>query len=258
MEAQILKKLGLQNHKNLLEKTTELLRLLQIKSSGLSGIDDYAKISICVDLATSLLGISTDLLDIIKQSGLKKTVYEKYKRNIEKILNLNKPLRISEICVHLNCNEVSEKATNLLNMYEDHINKSNDNDIDLSHPQYAAMAVFQACKLNKVKIIKAKILGFSHLRPSQWTRLEQQWDKFITEYNDLLKKSSCKPKSVTQVVSESKEINSQTQDRANKAEIEDYETWKARIINKAKEDLKQMKLGHMNKDVESVNFDDSL
>lgn len=78
----------------------------------------------------------------IKLSGLKKNIYQNNHNIIEKILDLNRQLTVSELCVQLSCTVVKEIAEEILTKYG-----SNDNKIkDLTHPQYVAAAVYTACK----------------------------------------------------------------------------------------------------------------
>lgn len=78
----------------------------------------------------------------MKLSNLKKTAYFNSLHIIEKILDLDKPLTISEVCVQLSCTVVKDVAEQILKKYkeEDEIGR------DFAHPQYTAVAVYTACR----------------------------------------------------------------------------------------------------------------
>lgn len=61
---------------------------------------------------------------------------------MEKILNLDKQVSVSELCVQLSCTEAREVAERILHAY-----KTNDKQCkDITHPQYTAAAVYTSCK----------------------------------------------------------------------------------------------------------------
>lgn len=156
----------------------------------------------------------------------------------EKLLDLNKLIGVNDICVQLNLNEVNKKAGELLQLYTDMVT-SQQRDLDMCHPQYAAMAVYQACKLSKLKVSKSKIMAFSNLRPSQWQHLEQRWDKFlIKQYKGLMDNRLKGTRNNEQKSDENKEnYNVEVVHEKRKHEVEDYYKWKQKMIKMAQEKL---------------------
>ncbi|XP_050325950.1 origin recognition complex subunit 6 [Bactrocera neohumeralis] len=243
---QMLTKMGLRDEPSMQSKTLELLRILELRSSNAPlQLNEYAKTVLCADIATTVLGIACDMEQNVKLSTLRKSHYNKHKRMIEKILDVNKIVGVNDICVQLNITEVSQKAVELLELYKTIMAKESANDEnDLIHPQYAAMAVFQAAKILKQKSSKAKIMSFSNLRPTQWQQLELRWNKFLTKY---YKETSDKKQRLR--VGESNEetesnaefLKSQSCVENKKrlaSSVEDYEQWKKRILAKAEEQLR--------------------
>ncbi|XP_018796562.1 PREDICTED: origin recognition complex subunit 6 [Bactrocera latifrons] len=239
---QMLTKMGLRDEPSMQSKTLELLRILELRSANAPlQLNEYAKTVLCADIATTVLGIACDVEQNVKLSTLRKSHYNKHKRMIEKILDVNKIVGVNDICVQLNMTEVSQKAVELLELYKTIIAKESANDEnDLIHPQYAAMAVFQAAKILKQKSSKAKIMSFSNLRPTQWQHLELRWNKFLTKY---YKETSDKRQRLR--VGESNEgteiLKSQSCVENKKrlaSSVEDYEQWKKRILEKAEEQLR--------------------
>lgn len=83
----------------------------------------------------------------MKLSGLKKSSYQSNLHVIETLLNLDKPLTVSELCVQLGCTVVKELAEEILDKY-----RLSDNKIkDLRHPQYAIAAVYTACRYDNAE-----------------------------------------------------------------------------------------------------------
>lgn len=161
-----------------LSKTSEILRRLEGKSIATgTKFGEYAKTVIGIDLATQLLGISFDIKTAQNGSGLGKTDYARYKRTISTVLDLIQTVDIPKICVQLGLTHVQNTAEKLFDEYRQFYTKNNGNESDLSHPQYAAMAVHLACRKEKVKLPKSSVMAFSHLKAQQWETLEKSWNK---------------------------------------------------------------------------------
>uniref|UniRef100_A0A182P353 Origin recognition complex subunit 6 n=1 Tax=Anopheles epiroticus TaxID=199890 RepID=A0A182P353_9DIPT len=241
---QLIRKLGLANYESVAPKATELQRLLEIRSSG-GNIGDYAKATICIDLASSLLGFPFDNDTAMKLSGLKKSAYANARRTLEKLLDINKTLGIGEICVQAGVSQVQKEAATLLEAYKQYA--GGQGELDFTHPQYATMAVFQACKRQKVKPPKTKLVSFSHLRPAQWSLLEKNWEKFLAS-GPIAGSAAQQGKAAQTRSGEAKETQSveavadssgtgAVRKHASPEKIEPYQNWKKRMLEKAYRDL---------------------
>ncbi|XP_053671016.1 origin recognition complex subunit 6 [Anopheles nili] len=245
---QLIQKLGLANHESVAPKTTELQRLLDIRASGglLANFGDYAKVTLCIDLASSLLGLPFDGETALKLSGLKKTAYANGRRTLEKILDINKVIGIGEICVPLGLSQVQQDATKLLEAYKRYTTGTGQSEIDFSHPQYAAMAVFQACKKQKVKPPKTKLLPFSHLKPTQWSMLEKNWEKFLTVAPSIRQQvdklaEAATPKDGQHPEQGKENPTGATRKHRSPEKIEPYHNWKKRMLEKAYRELELLR-----------------
>lgn len=237
---QMIMKLGLSDNEQLLPKATELLRLLHVKSgAGVTNLGDYAKVTICIDLASGLLGLPFDSEIALKMSGLKKTAYANSRRTLEKILDLNKPIGITEMCTQLGLNHIHKEAAALLESYQRYVS-SNHSEIDFAHPQYIAMAIFQTCKKQKIKPPKSKLVSISHLKPAQWSVLEKNWDNFLATRSN---KTQGKEQDEREAVNESADEQTTPTKQGNclkhssPEKIEPYVNWKKRILEKAYREL---------------------
>uniref|UniRef100_A0A1B0BAQ1 Origin recognition complex subunit 6 n=1 Tax=Glossina palpalis gambiensis TaxID=67801 RepID=A0A1B0BAQ1_9MUSC len=236
---QLFNKIGLRDVPNIIEKTSELMRLLELKSANIPlQINEYAKIVISGDIAAKVLGVACDQEQAIKISGLRKTHYINNRRMMEKLLDINKPLSIKELCNKLNLGDVWKKAEELLQLYHN-VMISENIDVDINHPQYSIMAVYMACKLCKKKVSKPKLLPLSNLRPTQWQHLEQRWNKLLALHYKECANNEDEPSNVhNNNAQEAGEITINTKGSQQlPSEIEDYETWKVRVLNEAKAKL---------------------
>ncbi|XP_034650546.1 origin recognition complex subunit 6 [Drosophila subobscura] len=236
---QLIAKMGLREEPNVMEKTTELVRLLELRSTNVPlQINEYGKIVLCVDLASCLLGIGLDKEQALKLSGLRKSHYLNNKRMFEKLLDLNKLVTVNDICVQLSLNEVSRKAEELMTLFRGLVSTENT-DIDTDHPQYAAMAVFHACRLLKKKVSKPKLMPFSNLRPTQWQQLEQQWERMIAKHYKESKVVS--PPGLDGKLKASQQENLPSDSKKSlKPDVEDYEKWKSRMLAMAQAKLREL------------------
>lgn len=250
---EMINKLGLSEHEQLLPKSTELLRLLQLKPTGSTvNLGAYDKVVICIDLAANLLGVPFDNEIALKLCSIKKSAYANGKRTLEKILDISKVISINEICVQLGLNQVQKEALTMLENYRRYAGTVQSN-VDFSHPQYATMAVFQACKKMKVKPPKAKLVKLSHLKPTQWAMMEKTWDNFLTQTKQhsapaTTSKIDEETESHRSVVREGmEEATADTRTigvkRSSPEKTEPYENWKKRMLEKAFRELKALQQG---------------
>ncbi|KAH8402293.1 hypothetical protein KR009_011080 [Drosophila setifemur] len=241
---QLITKMGLRDEPNVKEKTTELVRLLELRSTNVPlQINEYGKIVLCADLASCLLGIGFDKEQALKLSGLRKSHYLNNKRMFEKLLDLNKLVNVSDICVQLNLSEAARKAEELMTLFKA-VAATEGIGIDTEHPQYAAMAVFHACLMLKKKVAKTKLMPFSNLRPTQWQQLEQQWERMIAKHYKENKVVTSFDLDEKLKQSQKENLKSQPPKKPQKPQAEDYEKWKARMLEAAYAKLKELDESH--------------
>ncbi|EDV58201.1 uncharacterized protein Dere_GG25256 [Drosophila erecta] len=245
---QLIAKLGLREEPNVLEKTTELVRLLELRSTNVPlQINEYGKIVLCADLASCMMGIGFDKEQALKLSGLRKSHYLNNKRMFEKLLDLNKLPSVNDICVQLGLNEVARKAEELMTVFKG-VTATEGTDIDTTHPQYATMAVFQACRLIKNKVSKSKLMPFSNLRPSQFQLLEQQWERMLAKHHKESKVSSSTDVDGKLMENQNENIKGHGAKKAQKPQAEDYEIWKSRMLATAQTKLKELEASQAHTD----------
>ncbi|CAK1591050.1 unnamed protein product [Parnassius mnemosyne] len=232
-------KLGLEDEEKVLRKAAELERLLQTKTFAGNNMTDTSKIVICLDLATNICGVDLDLKTAIKYSGLKQPTYINSRKIVENLLEISTDkLTISALCLTLQCSKVQGLAEQILEEFK----KKAKMDVDISLPQYVCMALFHACRINKVKISKSKIIEKSRLKPAQWAKLNVDWSKFVDEnFSSVKKKRGQSTKdNVENDDCEKMETDACNNEVLREPEIEPYEAWKRRMLEEAYKELKEL------------------
>ncbi|XP_038218342.1 origin recognition complex subunit 6 [Zerene cesonia] len=231
-------KLGLAEEARVISKAAEFERLLQTKTTAGYNLTDTSKVVICLDLATSILNADLDQKTAIKYSGLKAPSYNNCRKVIENLLELNNDnITVSSLCLIMQCTGVQTLAESILAEYQ----KVTKMEMDLTLPQYVCMAVYQACRINKVKIAKSKLIEKSRLKPGQWSKLDAEWTKIVDEKFTTVKKRG-RPRKVT-IVNDEQQMELDTGPKDEKScepKIEPYEQWKQRMLEQAYEELKEL------------------
>lgn len=213
-------------------KSAEIINLVNIKCAGIAAcLNDSAKVVLCIDISCELINIPFEETAGVKLSGLKKTSYKNNKKNLIKLLNLNKKVGIPEMILKLGVanSNVEKTAKKIFDAY-----KKESFESDLEHPQFITMSIYQACKIEKVKAPKKSFIAASNLKPNQWNLLEKSWDKWTKEISSKSNKEN-----VQKVEAESAGKPEKTLKRKQaEPEIEDYDVWAKRTLEKAANELK--------------------
>uniref|UniRef100_A0A2A4K691 Origin recognition complex subunit 6 n=1 Tax=Heliothis virescens TaxID=7102 RepID=A0A2A4K691_HELVI len=236
----IASKLGLGEEEKVLNKAAEFERLLLTKSMAGSNMTDTSKVVICLDLAAAMLGSDLDVKTAIKYSGLKPSAYNNTKKVVQNLLELNSDkLTTTMLCLTLQCSGVQDLADRILEEYR----RYSKMEVDLNLPQYVCMAVYQACRVNKVKVPKSKVIEKSRLKPAQWAKLDADWTKFIDLNFATAKKKRGRPaKNVIENadLEENMDVDVPKVEEPQKDLIEPYEDWKKRMLETAYKELKDL------------------
>lgn len=154
-----------------------------------------------------------------------------------RLMNLNKKLEIIDVVLKMEISNAKVEKTSL-RIYEAYKKKAFQTDLD--HPQYIAMAVYQACKLEKAKIAKKNIIAISNLKPNQWKLLEKSWDKWVGSIGNFDKENvNEKRKQESNIVQETNgtELKHKRKLEAE-PDAEDYDVWAKRTLDKARAEIK--------------------
>lgn len=228
-------KLGLSEQEKVLSKAAEFERLLQTKTVAGTNLTDTSKLVICLDLAASICGADLDVKTAIKYSGLKPIAYSSNRKTVENLLEINSSkLTVAQMCVTLQCTGIQEVAEKILEEYQRHSKV----ELDMNLPQYVCMAVYQAGRINKVKVSKVKINEKCRLKPAQWAMLEADWTKFVNEKFASAPKKRGRPAKSAVIADENQEMEIDTKEETStETDTEPYEDWRRRMLESAYKEL---------------------
>lgn len=152
-----------------------------------------------------------------------------------RLMNLTKKLKVKDVVLKLGITNgnVEKTATKIYDSYAKTAVQT-----DLDHPQYLVMSVYQACKSEKVKAAKKILIPLSNLKPNQWSQLVKSWDKFVGSLVNLDKENL--KGGLKKAANDEQPTNGTELKRKHEAEpeIEDYDVWAKRTLDKARADLK--------------------
>lgn len=241
------KKMGI-NSDNVLKRTAEFLRLLQLRvtaSSGARQLSDTSRVVMCLDLACNMLGYPFDKTGIVRLAGVNRKQYTNGLNLIENLLDLSKPATVEALCVQLGVSEVASFAQKVLDKYvELHAQGPNGGrPLDTSLPVYHCVAVLTACKHNKVKVDKAKLVESSRVKKIQFDKLVEDFAPVLKNLGPKEVKKTALKRShklidlVTKFDEENQESACAKEEKeVTDPETEDFEAWKKRILSEAGED----------------------
>jgi hypothetical protein len=235
----------------LVSKSIEILELSKTKSSELlKHLNDTAKVILCIDISCELLNIPfADTKAAIQLSSLRKIDYNKNRKIILKVLNLNKVITIDEIIRKLNVANpdlIQRTAKEIFKYYQK--NQPYEEDIKEVHQSIFTMCVNYACKIEKVKLTKKNVLNISALTHTQFNQLEKSWLKWIPDVEKKLTKKENKKQLIVNDNQNDMDAN-ETKARDDNARNcnsecetrETFEQWRQRMLDKAFAELAAMK-----------------
>lgn len=205
-------------------------------------LNENAKIILCLDISCELLNLPfADTKLAIQQACLNKSSYNKNRKTIQKVLDLNKKLTIDEVIRKLgitHSSAVEKKAKEIFRVYMN-LQSFHNHDIDSS---VFVMSVYYACKFENVKIAKKNVLNLSSLTHGQWVTLEKSWEKWVNDLNTNkkdVKKDAGGGKE--NIVNNQMKVDSQKGTKRVEEAEETYDEWAKRILDAAYAKLRTIK-----------------
>lgn len=222
-----------------MKKAAELQRLMDVRGCAMA-LTSVAKPVICLEIAAFGLNIPVDKNVAIRLSGMTKKAYIHAFKTIECVLGKQKELTIKDLAVQFGCMEASNLAHQIYLRYKEAFVKDVE---DISHPIFVATALFTACKHQKIKVDKTKLLNLLATKRSTFDSLHKKMEKVIPTLESAVNNKRTSKRSygfldkVNEIVEDQSHSSklSKTDEEATDREDRDkeYEEWKQKIIESA-------------------------
>ncbi|XP_015749988.1 PREDICTED: origin recognition complex subunit 6-like [Acropora digitifera] len=207
------KRLGITS-RDILEKAAEFQRLLEVRNCSLP-LTSMAKPVICLEIAAHSSQVPVDKRVAIRLSGMNKKSYIDAFKIIECLLEQQKEFTISDLAVQFGCMEASNLGQRIYESYKKDVVQDLE---EMSQSIFVGTALYTACRHQKIKIDKTKLLNALGAKRSTFDSLHKKMEKIIPSLESDQAYSLKQQKTG--------EDDSSTED------IE-YEKWKQRIIESA-------------------------
>jgi hypothetical protein len=155
-----------------------------------------------------------------------------------KVLNLDKKMDISDVILKLGILQATLLEKTARSIFDQYKREKPYSD-EIGHPSVVAMCVYFAAKIEKVKIAKKTILGISNLNNAQFSNMESSWSPWALTVETKKKRNKENVNEVQQHQEKSEDV--QMKPHHDEPAEESYDDWAKRIIEKAQEELKQLK-----------------
>lgn len=230
------KRLGITS-RDILEKAAEFQRLLEVRNCSLP-LTSMAKPVICLEIAAHSSQVPVDKRVAIRLSGMNKKSYIDAFKIIECLLEQQKEFTISDLAVQFGCMEASYLGQRIYESYKKDVVQDLE---EMSQSIFVGTALYTACRHQKIKIDKTKLLNALGAKRSTFDSLHKKMEKIIPSLESVEhnKKTSKRGHSLLDKVNEIVEDQAYSlkqqktgEDDSSTEDIE-YEKWKQRIIESA-------------------------
>lgn len=230
------KRLGITS-KEVLKKAAEFQRLMEVRNCSLP-LTSMAKPVICLEIAAHSSHVPVDKSVAIRLSGMNKKSYLDAFKTIECLLEQQREFTVKDLAVQFGCMEASNLGQKIYESYK----KDFVQDLEgIGHPIFVGTALYTACKYQKIKIDKTKLLNVIVAKRSTFDSLHKKMEKIIPSLKSVenSKKTSKRCYGLLDKVNEIvddqnlslKQQKADEDDASN--EVIEYEKWKQRIIESA-------------------------
>ncbi|KAJ7384934.1 Origin of replication complex subunit 6 [Desmophyllum pertusum] len=222
---------------DVLRKAAELERLMDVRDCSMT-LTSMAKSVICLEIAGNSSQVPVDKNVAIRHSGMTKKAYIHAFKTIECLLGKQKEFTIKDLAVQFGCMEASNLAQRIHQRYKQDFVQEVE---DISHPIFVATALYTACRYQKIKMDKTKLLNMLATKRSTFDSLHKKMEKIpgILESAEGNKRSTKRGYGLLEKVNEIIEGQSHStkqpknDEEETNAEDREYEEWKKRILESA-------------------------
>ncbi|XP_047309032.1 origin of replication complex subunit 6-like isoform X2 [Impatiens glandulifera] len=174
--ADISKKLGLADSKDVIRKATELRRLcdLHFNSSSI-GVGEICKAIICLEMAASRFDVIFDRRRATKLSGMSDKAYTRSFNIMQNGLGVKNKVDIRELAIQFGCIRLIPIVLRGLYQYKERfiasLPLSRRASSDFTRPVFTAVAFFLCAKKQKLKVDKIKLIQLCGTSESEFSNV---------------------------------------------------------------------------------------
>ncbi|XP_047320281.1 origin of replication complex subunit 6-like [Impatiens glandulifera] len=174
--ADISRKLGLADSKEVIRKASELRRLCDLNFNSSSiGVGEICKAIICLEMAASKFDVIFDRRRATKLSGMSDKAYTRSFNVMQNGLGVKNKLDIRELAIQFGCIRLIPIVIRGLSQYKDRFIKSlpvsRRSGSDFNRSVFTAAAFFLLAKKQKVKVDKVKLIQLCGTSESEFSNV---------------------------------------------------------------------------------------
>ncbi|KAF5739244.1 origin of replication complex subunit 6 [Tripterygium wilfordii] len=160
--ADIARKLGVAESKQVIRKAAELRRLCDVQfDSSIIGVGEVCKAIICLEIAATSFQVIFDRNAAIRMSGMSEKAYNRSFNSLQNGLGVKAKLDIRELGIQFGCVRLIPFVRKGLLLYKDRflasLPASRKASADFTRPVFTAVAFYLCAKKHKLKIDKIKL-----------------------------------------------------------------------------------------------------
>ncbi|KAK3086030.1 hypothetical protein FSP39_012387 [Pinctada imbricata] len=233
---------GKGSSENIKDKAEELCQLVDVRvgSSSLTslGLTGHCPVIMCLDMAASLAGHPINKADAVRLSGVQKKVYTNGIKALESMLGLQSQTSIRDLAVQFGCTGAIDLASHIIKSY----GENTCAEVDISTPLFTAASLCSACRALKLKIDWGKLREVCGVKKSTYDKLVSEMEKIATKFLEEKKvvthrKTRTLLDDVEQQLNEKTYVSKVQTEEESSEGVDDYEEWKARILESAREKI---------------------
>ncbi|EPS61965.1 hypothetical protein M569_12829, partial [Genlisea aurea] len=175
--AEIARKLGVSESKQVVSKAAEIRRLADIQfDSSVIGVGEICKAVICLEIAAAMMDIVFDRQAAIKLSGMSEKAYNRSFNSMQNGIGIKNKLDIRELAIQFGCVRLIPLVQKGLSMFKsrflDKLPSTRKSSTDFTRPVFNASAFYLCAKKHKARALildKLKLIELAGTSESEFS-----------------------------------------------------------------------------------------